>query len=180
MTDGILVASANGREAWAFDASKSITRPHVVVYDHGYELGKLHWVLDNTNWGRVIFLQDSMIVLDNGVFDRIAETPGSICLCHYHQNHLSCYLGVYETSMLRAMRAMGKLPFPTSKEESVHGEWHWTVEYLRICGGVTCFDERQEWGPVERRHGRPNVPHHMGYAIKFRDSSVHRDIPLYD
>ncbi len=75
MADLIVVATNKGREHWSTDLSKSIDREHMILVAGGWELGKLKWCLDHTTYDRFIFLQDSMVMTDCSVFDRIATTP---------------------------------------------------------------------------------------------------------
>jgi hypothetical protein len=164
--DLIVVGTADGREEWVRDASASIKRPHIVVSREGeFELGVIRWCLDNERFDRLVFLQDSMVITDSTVFDRIAVTPGSICLNHAAHMHYSCHMGVYDRW---ALEAVG-VPRVYNKHDSIYlGEWGWTLGYQAAAGAVTCFDHKQEWGEAVQLHGRNNVPHDTGYMIKYR------------
>lgn len=165
--DLIVIGTADGREGWVADCEASLAgRDHIVVNRQGeYELGVIRWCLENESFDRLIFLQDSVVITDPTVFDRIAATPGSICLNHAAHMHLSCHLGVYERHV---METIG-VPRVDNKHDSMYlGEWGWTLGYIAVAGSITCFDQTQEWGQPELRHGRWNVPHNMGYGIKYR------------
>lgn len=166
MTDLIVIGTADGREEWVRDCSESIQRPHIVVNREGeFELGVIKWCLENKEFDRLVFLQDSMIITDPTVFDRIAATPGSICLNHAAAMHLSCHMGVYERWVLEEIG----VPRVYNKHDSIYlGEWGWTLGYIAVAGSIECFDNIQEWLPAEWRNGRNNAPHNMGYGIKYR------------
>jgi len=167
MKDLIVVATSPGREEWAKQCFESIKRPHVVVSAYGYELGKIRWFYQNTNYDRIVFLQDSVVITDPNIFDKIAETPGTICL-HHEARHLSCYLGVYERSVLDTI----DIPAISTKLEAVQNESIWTISYTEACGEITCFDEEGFWAPgktfYEERNGRLNLAYKNDYMIKYR------------
>ncbi len=74
-------------------------------------------------------------------------------------------MGVYERSVLELM----DFPAIKSKSDSYWGEQEWTQEYISAAGSVTCFDTLQRWLAHIQLHGRENVPHDMGYAVKYRE-----------
>jgi hypothetical protein len=79
--------------------------------------------------------------------------------------HLSCHLGVYERWVLETVG----VPRVTNKHDSIYlGEWGWTLGYIAVAGGITCFDEKQEWTGPEFRNGRNNAVHDTGYMLKYR------------
>ena len=164
MKDVIVVATSPGREDWAKDCSESIKKPHIIVSYYGYELGKIKWFYEKTNFDRIIFLQDSVVIKDPGIFDRIKDTAGSICL-HHERQHMSCYLGVYERSVLAEM----DIPVIRTKNEAVDNEWGWVESYLQKTE-VTCFDYNANgnFGAVETRHGRDNLIYSNDFLIKYR------------
>jgi hypothetical protein len=166
VTDLIVVGTADGRDDWAREASASIGREHIIHNAQGeFELGVIRWCLETQEFDRLIFLQDSVFITDQTIFDRIALTPGSICLNHAGHMHLSCHLGVYERPILEAIG----VPRVTNKHDSIYlGEWGWTLGYIAAAGGITCFDEKQEWSGPVWRNGRNNAVHDTGYMLKYR------------
>jgi hypothetical protein len=161
VTDGILVASSKGREQWAAECSESIDRPHVICVDYGFELGKIRWAFENTNWDRIIFIQDSSVITDNSLFDFISQTPGSICLNDsMDDKHFSAYGGVYERKILEKVG----IPETHTKSRSVLCESYWNVNYeawARRHSSVHCVGEIMN-RTVFERHGRT-----CGYATKY-------------
>lgn len=170
MADGIIIATAPGRERWALDCSQSVQCDHAIVsLIDGYELGKLEWCMKYTSWDRFIFLQDSCAIYDGELFDLINKTPGSICLNHT-ERHFSCYLGVYQRTVLERVG----LPSTRTKKDSILAETEWTERYVaemtRAGAYVECFGEVLEpykWHQVER-HGRVNVEYSTKYLTKWQ------------
>jgi alpha-N-acetylglucosamine transferase len=162
--EGIVIATSPGRQSHLEQIEKTLDRPHLVVSSYGYELGKIKWVYDHTDWDRFVFLQDSVVITDNSVFDRIWDTPGSICL-HHERNHYSCYLGVYERKILDKI----DIPVISTKQESVQYEEEWTQPYVRACEELTCFDEpRGSFGQEFEHMGTRILPYTTDYLIKHR------------
>lgn len=173
MRDGILVASSFRRQQWAADCSASIDRPHVVCVDYGFELGKIRWAMENTNWDRVIFIQDSSIITDNALFDVITETPGSICLndsmmIPNRVKHLSAFGGVYERSILEKVG----MPDTHTKTRSVLCEAYWNDNYEAWANELStfsCLGEITHRRPgYVTHHGRENCVYETAYFYKYQ------------
>lgn len=169
VTDLIVVASSDGREDWALECSRSIEREHVIYVapkDGGYELGVLKWCLERTTADRFIFLQDSVVILDNHVFEMIDNARGSICLNHTFC-HYACFLGVYERRVLEWM----DLPVTRTKREAVLAETEWTLEYVKQATHVTCLGAiaRGEISdPTVWHHGRENMCYDTRFLRKWQ------------
>jgi len=165
MKDIIVVATSPGREDWAKDCSESIKRPHIVISDYGYELGKIKWAYENLNFDRIVFLQDSVMITDPTIFDRIHETNGSICL-HHEARDMSCYLGVYEKSILSKI----EIPVITTKGESINYESAWVSPYLEAVENMVCFDNNAngKFGETVEKNGRSNLIYSNNFLIKYR------------
>jgi len=159
----IVVATSPGREEWAKDCSESIKRPHMVLSIYGYELGKIKWLYENTNLDRFAILQDSVVITNPDIFDKIWDTPGSICL-HHEARHMSCYLGVYERKVLDKI----DIPVINTKDASVFNESAWITNYLQAADETVCFDTDGSFGAIEPRHGRDNLIYSNSFLIKYR------------
>ena len=153
MKQTIIVGTSRGREKWLIDFMESMTLPCVVLNVDGYELGKIKWAYENTDYDRFIFLQDSLVIRDNSLLERVFDSPGSACLM-CDPDHMGSYLGLYERSVL------DKVGIPTaySKSDAIKYEWEWTKEYVSAC---TNFDH-----PIDinhqiiytvYKHGRENM-----------------------
>jgi hypothetical protein len=169
-----MIASSFGRESWVRECAESIgnARPYIAVCADGYEMGKIRWWLENTNWERVVFLQDSLVIRDRAVFDMIDETPGSICLNH-NCRHYGCFTGVYErAAVLETNRRLGGIPEAPTKMYSILTETSFNEEYAGVaqelstltCEGVV---PEQPWHEVWY-HGRLNVVYSSRWMTKWQ------------
>lgn len=148
------------------DCSRSIPRPHVIYVgsvDNGHEGAALQWALDNTNWERFLFLQDSVVVTEPGLFDKIDATPGSICL-HDVPGHFGCFLGVYERRILEGLG----VPEMASRGDAIKHEATWCGTYADRCSDLVCLDSPGGSRSEVERHGRNNLPYDTGWLVKYR------------
>lgn len=165
---GIMIASSFGREGWAKECSESIPRQHVIVTTRGYEIDKLRWFMENTNWDRVVFIQDSMTLVDEAVFDIIGSTEGSICLNH-NERHFGCFGGVYERRLLETM----VLPKVRTKKDSILSETSFNEAYASLAQSIstlTCYGEVENpyrWIKIFT-HGRWNVVYSTKFFTKWQ------------
>ena len=126
----IVVGTSPGRENWVKQCLESLTRESLVVSGFGFELGTISFILESTTIERFVFIQDSVQILDNRVFDIIENMPGPNCLLHDPDCYGS-YMGVYDRKHLTKI-----LTSPAfSKEDSIRNEMVWTSEYLKVASG---------------------------------------------
>ena len=128
MKEAIVIGTSVEREDWIYDIVKSISVPYILVSTGNYELGKIKWVYDNTDIDRFIFLQDSLVIRDNFMFEKIFEAEGSCCIM-CDPTHMGSYLGLWERKTLEQTG----IPIPNTKKESMVYEWEWTKEYVKKC-----------------------------------------------
>ena len=128
MREAVVIGTSVEREDWIYELVRSLTVPYILVSTGNYELGKFKWVLDNTNLDRFIFLQDSLVIRDNTMFEKIFESEGSACIM-CDPTHMGSYLGLWERKVLEKTG----VPTPITKKDSVHYEWEWTKEYVKNC-----------------------------------------------
>lgn len=159
----IVIGTSPGREDWLRDCLATIDRESIIVSGYGFELRKIEWVLKETNIERFVFLQDSVRIKDNVMFDILEKSEGSQCLVD-DPGHFGSYIGVYER------QALLNLPFPRifAKSLSIQHEIEWTRSYLararqcgHVLGGVGYLRE-------EHRHGRINRVFGNEYFEKFK------------
>lgn len=152
-----VVATAPGREHWVAQCLRGLSGQDVLVVslEHGYELGKIRWVLEHTNLDRFLFLQDSAEVLSNGFWGRLQEFPASVALLGDPSTYGS-YMGVYERKVIDRM---GGWPVTDSKLDSIAQEIVWTRDYCHAAGDVpVLFPELRDASGVEiERFGRTNL-----------------------
>jgi hypothetical protein len=160
-----VIGSNVGRERWLADCSASVKSEHFVVVNDGYELGKIRWVLENTTVDRFLFLQDSFIVKDMGLFDLLDSYSGSVALFDDPAPY-GCYAGVFERCVLERVG----VPVVGSKRDAVRLELEWCAEYVEAAGGVpVLFPElRDEFGFVQKRYGRDNLVLENSFVVKYK------------
>ena len=160
-----VIGSSLGREQWLADSSKSVARQHIVVVSYGYELGKIRWVLDNTNADRFLFLQDSFVLKGDGLFDLLDKFDGSVALFSDPMPY-GCYAGVYERSVLERVDE----PEVTSKRDAVRLEIDWTKRYVEAAGGVPVLfpNVRDELGHMRFHNGRDNLVLENSFMTKYK------------
>jgi hypothetical protein len=127
----IVIATTPGRENWLSQCLASISQPVLVLSDFSFELGKINWVFNNTKIERFMFLQDSVVVKDEKLFELLTHDKGSISLtndpCIY-----GMYMGVYEREILKQI----EIPIPQNKAQSIAYELSWTDTYCRVAKNV--------------------------------------------
>ena len=164
MKDLVIISTSPGRENWVKEMLCSISRPVIVVSDFGYELGKIKWVFENTNCDRFLFLQDSLVIRDEALFDQVFEAKGSSCIMDIPAC-LGSYMGVYERSVLSKI----DIPVIYTKEESIFFEIEWTQRYIKLCENfshpISIVHKELE---TVRKFGRENLLYVNQYYEKWK------------
>jgi hypothetical protein len=162
----ILVATTPGRENWLKQCLESIERPVMVLSDFTFELGKIKWVFENTKIERFMFLQDSVVIKNQKIFELLDDDKGSIALtndpCMY-----GMYLGVYERKILQ----MVDIPLPKLKAESIAFELSWTESYCRAARNVRLAFTDFTDSRAKRKEvlfGRENLVLENEFLIKYK------------
>jgi hypothetical protein len=162
--DLIVISTSPGRENWVKEILTSISRPVIVISDFGYELGKIKWAYENTNCDRFLFLQDSLVVRDESLFEQVFEVSGSSCILDV-PSCLGSYMGVYERSVLSQL----EIPEINTKEESIFFEIEWTQKYIALCENfshpVSIVNKEIE---TVRKFGRENLLYVNQYYEKWK------------
>lgn len=162
----IVIATTPGREQWLQQCLASIKHPVLVLSDFTFELGKINWIFNNTKIERFMFLQDSVVIKNESLFDLLFKDKGSIALtndpCMY-----GMYLGVYERQILEKI----EIPVPKNKTESIAYELSWTDSYCKAARNVrlafTDFsDSRSKRKQV--LFGRENLVLENDFLIKYK------------
>lgn len=162
----IIVATTPGRENWLKQCLESIERSVVILSDLTFELGKIKWVFENTKIERFMFLQDSVVIKNQKIFELLDEDKGSIALtndpCMY-----GMYLGIYERKILE----MIDIPVPKSKAESIAFELSWTETYCRAARNVRLAFTDLTDSRAKRKEvlfGRENLVLENEFLIKYK------------
>lgn len=163
----VAIATSPGREHWVSNCLKSIGHiPYIVVSDYGYELGKIQWMYDNTNFDRWLLLQDSVSIKDARFFDMAFSYPKSVAVSNCPVK-FGMYLGVY------CRETLDKVGIPTAftKEDAIHYERHWSDEYCATEGDVpTMFEDFKDQNAtgIREMFGRDNLILENEYIIKYK------------
>lgn len=160
-----VIGTSQGRSEWAAQALASVPGEAIVVSVPGYEIGKLRWVVENTNLRRFLFIQDS-VVLTPGLYDILSDFEHSVALLD-DPVPFGCYLGVYERW------ALIETGFPNIalKSEAVEAERWWTEKYLQVAGGApVLFPELSDVNAGEpvKHLGRDNLVLSNEYMTKYK------------
>jgi hypothetical protein len=163
--DIVVIATAPERDHWVAQCTASMKNiPHIVLSVSGYELGKIKWMYDNTNFDRWFFLQDSVVIKDTRIFDMAFAYSKTVALCHLP----SMYMGVYCRETLHNV----EIPDVQDKEEAIHYETHWVnYKYYAAEGDVPIlfdnFGDSYATG-IKNIFGRDNLVLENDYLIKYK------------
>jgi hypothetical protein len=161
----IVIGTTPNREQWLAQCLKSIQNPVLILSDFTYELGKINWVYNNTNIERFMFLQDSVVIKDNQIFELLNE-KGSIALTNDPAPY-GMYMGIYERKILSQIN----IPLPKSKEESIKCEISWTTDYCRMAKNVRiAFPDLTDKNATKKEilFGRENLVLENDFLIKYK------------
>jgi hypothetical protein len=162
----IVIATTPSREQWLQQCLASIEQPVLVLSDFTFELGKINWIFHNTKIERFMFLQDSVVIKNQSLFDLLLKDKGSIALtndpCMY-----GMYLGVYERHILEKI----EIPIPKTKAESIAYELSWTDNYCKVARNVRlAFTDFSDSRSTRKQvlFGRENLVLENDFLIKYK------------
>ena len=162
----IVIATTPGRQEWLKQCLNSISKSVLVLSDFTFELGKINWIFNNTKIDRFMFLQDSIIIKDERIFELLYEDKGSIALtndpCMY-----GMYMGIYERHVLEKV----DIPIPKSKAESIQYELTWTEAYCKAARNVRLAFTDLTDSRAKRKEvifGRENLVLENDFLIKYK------------
>lgn len=162
----IVVASTPGRQDWLRQCLASISEPVLVLSDFSFELGKINWIYNNTNIERFMFLQDSVIIKKQSIFELLYQDKGSIALTN-DPGMYGMYMGVYEREVLSKI----DIPIPQSKAEAINYELTWTEAYCKAARNVrVAFNDLTD-SKAKRKEvvfGRENLVLENDFLIKYK------------
>jgi len=168
----IVIGTTPDRADWLTGCVASIARPHIVVSNYGYELGKIRWVMEHTNIDRFLFLQDSVIVKSEKFWELLDEYDGSVSI-NQDPAHYGSYLGVYERKVLEQI----DLPVMESKRDAVTHEVQWAKTYVKAAGEVpVMFPRLRDGEQFEVYQGRMNMVIENDYIRKYKGTWSHTQL----
>lgn len=162
----IVIGTTPGREQWLQQCMKSIQRPVLVLSDFSFELGKIKWIFEQTNIERFMFLQDSVVIKNQQIFELLDRDKGSIAFSN-DPGMFGMYLGIYERKTLE----MIDIPQPKSKAESIAYELSWTESYCKAARNVRlAFSDLGDTKSKRKEHlfGRENLVLENDFLIKYK------------
>ena len=137
--------------------------PIITVDCDGYEVGKLKWVLDNTDLDEFIFLQDTVEVKNPKFIDIALALPQSVSICN-HPSLFGCYLGKYKRAILEQM----DLPEIKTKLQSVEYEMQIGLDYAKFEKPFPLFDDLHNVDNFVDKFGHMVMKIENDYLIKYK------------
>ena len=162
----IVIATTPGREDWLKQCLASISKPVLVLSDFTFELGKINWIFNKTKIDRFMFLQDSVIIKDEKIFELLYQDKGSIALTN-DPGMYGMYMGIYERKILEQI----EIPIPKSKNEAIQYELTWTDTYCKAARNVRLAFTDLTDNRAKRKQvifGRENLVIENDFLIKFK------------
>ena len=162
----VVIGSSPDRQRWLSDCSASIKREHIAVVNSGYELGKIRWVMENTNADRFLFLQDSWQVKDEGFWDLLEAQSGSVAITN-DPYYYGCYAGVYERWVIEQIG----IPVMADKADAIRNEVAWHQSYFSTVGELpVLFPELRDSNATRQvqLHDRNNLVLENKYIVKYK------------
>lgn len=155
---GIVICHHPANKLFLDDLLKSIKTDYPVFVcvdgkdrpESSYELGAI--AAASKKFDEFVFLQDTCVIKDNALFERLFSLPGNVALTSgfYH------YMGKYAD--------LREIPSASSKEQSILLETRW----MRGRHGVFDPELPVHTDIFEDRHGRKNMKLENPYIIKWK------------
>ena len=161
----IIIGTRPNRKEQLQNCWNSIKSPYlrIAVDCDGYEIGKIKWVLEHTDFDEFVFLQDSIEIKDNSIFDFCFSYNGGVSLCKYPML-LGCYLGKYERKALEQM----SLPNIKDKSEAVDYESRFATEYLKYGNLLEVGGSLRDVDNFVKKWGHKVMKIENEYLIKYK------------
>ena len=162
----IVLATAKGRDEWLKGCLASFNGyteyPILVASEYDYELGKIRWVYEHTNFDEFLLLQDSIILKNTDWIKEVMERKGSVSLSGHSPFFM--YMGKYTREGLRR----AKIPKITTKYESVTNEFDWTWHYANKNGWSYMWKDFTDTNVFTTLKGRKNMVLENDHLIKYK------------
>lgn len=163
----IVIATTPGRELWLKDCVKSFGHLQLtIISDFGWEVDKIRWAYENTNWEKFWFLHDTCEILDPSFLFNAWNQKRSVAVTD-HPVPFGHYLGIYSRKTLK------KLGFPTvqNKDDAIREECEWHIKYKQIEDFPVLFKNfSDEFGYVKHKNGRLNIVLENKFLRKYKGS----------
>lgn len=168
----VVIATGMDRGRWLTDCLGSIQRDRLTICRSrtGGELGAIRMIYRDTHWPRWLLLQDSCVVLDQGLFDLVDEVDGPLLVAP----RPCMYLAVYERRVLDVV-GIPDAAGGADRELAIRYECEWIDQYVDAAVAMgykvpVLFPDLTDGNArgVEERHGRQNLVLENGYLRKYK------------
>lgn len=131
MHQAIVIGSTTQTKDWLENCLNSFgkysTYPIIVVVNDDFELGKIKWVMDNTNLDEFFLLHDTVEIKNTSMFDIAFQTPGSFALAN-QPVYMGMFLGKYRREILSQMQITPTI----TKRQAVLAEIEFNNRYAQL------------------------------------------------
>lgn len=167
MAQAIAIIHHRGNSLWLNDLLNSLhTHYPIIITNHdGWMIDGVRKIFETTDFDEVFFLNESMIVKDNSIWDMVfQEYEGrSVTVGDKYLMCLGKYLRKY----------MDKTYFPMNvrnKRDDVHlGEFGWNRQYMNVDPNFLTIDIMTDtFEEFEEKHGRRNMVLENQYFKKWK------------
>lgn len=168
----VVISTGLDRGHWVADCLRSIQRDYLTVCrsNTGGELGAIRMIYESTHWPRWLLLQDSCVVLDQGLFDLVDAVDGPLLVAP----RPCMYLAVYERRVLDVV-GIPAVQAGADRELAITHECEWVDRYVAAAESLGFevpvllpdFTDANARG-VEEHHGRKNLVLENAYLRKYK------------
>jgi len=133
MRQAIVIGSTTTTKDWLQNCLNSFGKydkfPIIVVINDDFEMGKIKWVMDNTNLDEFFLLHDTVEIKDTSIFDQaFTECASKSFALSSHPDYMGMFLGKYRREILKQM----VLPTTKTKEQAVIQEADFNRNYANL------------------------------------------------
>lgn len=164
MSKVILIPTTNNRGQWVAECLDSLSGskyPIMVLTEHDYELGKLKWAMEHTDFDEFFLLHDSVRVKNLELLDLVFDHPNSVSLS---KKPFFMYLGKYKRDTLNNVG----IPVVADKKEAVRYENEWTKKYAEADPATRYMFDFIDTKEFSAHNGRENMIIENKYLVKYK------------
>lgn len=168
MKQAIAIIHNKGNDTpWLKDLLASIKTDYpVFLTDHeGWCMPGIKHAFDTTDYDEIVFMNDSMVVKDNKIWDIIFKENAGKSVAMSED-----YL-MFFGKFLRKYYEQTDFPIVTSKLEDVMlGEGKWVKDYMKADPDYVLIQPMKDGDRFVIKHGRTNMKLENDYFIKYKGS----------
>jgi len=170
MNQAIAIFHPRGISLWLNDLLNSIDTdyPLLITNHKSYQIDALKQTFDKTDYDEIFFLNETMIVKDNSVWDIVFKDYYGVTVTF--NNRFEMFLAKYLREHIY------KTVFPevsSRREDIIYGEDHWNLKYMASDPNYVIIDEMIDPNPDidsnhEYKYGRDNLVLENRYFKKWK------------